>query len=87
MHHVGVVLSGEDVAGAAHVGGELVNLVETTIDNLFAECSVAQITADKVVGFRLGMLMKFDVDAADPKSFSPQPLDEMAANESASTAN
>ena len=33
VHDVGVVLAGEDVAGAAHVGGELIDLVEPPIDD------------------------------------------------------
>ena len=28
VHHVGIVLAGEDVTGAAHIGGELVDLVK-----------------------------------------------------------
>ena len=33
VHDVGVVLAGEDVAGAAHVGRELIDLVEAAVDH------------------------------------------------------
>ena len=43
VHDVGVVLAGEDVASAAHVGGELVDLVEAAVDCSAGRLPLAQI--------------------------------------------
>jgi hypothetical protein len=51
MHEARVVLAGEDVAGAAHIGGELIDLVEAAVDNSAAKAWFAQVADEKVVGF------------------------------------
>ena len=69
VHDVGIVLAGEDVAGAAHVGGELVDLVEAPIDRLAAQTSrIAQVADEEIVGLGLGELGILEVDAADPEA-------------------
>ena len=45
------MLAGEDVAGASHVGGELVDLVEPAVDDV-GRSKVAQIADDEVIGRR-----------------------------------
>ena len=45
------MLAGEDVAGAAHIGGELIDLVEAAVDNSAAKAWFAQVADEKVVGF------------------------------------
>ena len=56
VHDVGVVLAGEDVAGAAHVGGELIDLVEAPIDDGATERLVAQIADDEIIGLGFGSI-------------------------------
>jgi hypothetical protein len=41
VHDVCVVLAGEYVSGAAHIGSELVNLVESPIDDLTTQFLLA----------------------------------------------
>ena len=87
MHHVGVVLAGEDIAGAAHVGGELIDLIELAVDDGRADILLAQVADDEIVGFGLGEFRIFQIDAADPEAFTLQPLDQMAGDKTASAAN
>ena len=87
MHDVGVVLAGEDVAGAAHVGGELVDLVEAPIDDGVAESGVAQVADDEVVGLGLGELGEFQVHAADPEAFMLEAAHQVAADEASRAAD
>src|SRR5882724_5099123 len=87
VHDVGIVQTGEDVARTAHVGGELVNLVETAVDDIAAEALVAQIADDEVVRRRLGEFRELEIDAAYPEAFMLQALDEMAADKTSGTAD
>ena len=47
MHHVGVVLTGKDVAGSSHVGSKLINFVKPPIDHLPHEIWIAKIPMTK----------------------------------------
>ena len=67
MHHIGVVLAGEDIAGPSHVGGELINFVKATIDDMFHEVLVAKVADDKVIGLGLAEAGKLEVVPA-PRS-------------------
>jgi hypothetical protein len=72
VHDVGVMLTGEDIAGAAHVRGQLIHLVEATIDDAATELGVAQVTDHEIIGLRLGVGVVFEIDAADPEAFALQ---------------
>jgi hypothetical protein len=85
MHDVGVVLAGEDVTRAAHVGGQLVNFVEAAIDRRLAELHLSQIANDEVVGLGFAEAWVFQVDATYPNAYPLQPLDEVAADEASRT--
>ena len=87
MHHVGIVLAGEDVAGAAHVGGELIDFIEFPIDHRRADILLAQIADDEIIGLRLGEFRIFQVDAADPEAFAFQTLHHVAGDKAAGAAN
>ena len=87
MHHVGVVLTGEDIAGATHVGRELIDLVEAAIDDGATKTLVPQVADHEIVGFGLREFVKFQVDAANPKPVTLQPLDKMAADETTGPAD
>ena len=87
VHDVGVVLADENEPGAAHVGGELVDLVEPPIDRLPANVWVPQVSDDEVVGFALGILVFLQVHAADPEPFRLQALDKVPPDEATRPAN
>ena len=80
MHYAGVVLTGEDVAGAAHVSGELIDFVDV-LDHGASEILVAQIAENELVGVCGAVFMLFDIDATDPKAFGFESFDEVAADE------
>jgi hypothetical protein len=82
MHDVGVMLAGEYIAGAAHVGGELIDIIETSIDDRATKALIAQVANDEVIGVRLRIFMKFEIDAPNPIAFFSQAFYEMAADES-----
>ena len=58
MHYVGVVFTGEDITGATHVCGELIDLIEAAIDNGATKALVPQVVVvaperpDTVTSFR-----------------------------------
>ena len=66
MHDVGVVLAGENVSGSAHVGGELVNLVEAAVDCSAGRLTLSQIALDEIIGLRLAEARILEVDASHP---------------------
>lgn len=70
MHDIGVVLAGEDKAGSAHVGRELVDLVEGAIHHPAAEIHVAQIAKHEIVRGRFFELGQLQVHAAHPEALN-----------------
>jgi hypothetical protein len=64
------MLAGENIASAAHIRGELVHLVEPPIRNLATEILIAEIANCEIIGFGFSKGRKFQVDAADPKTFA-----------------
>ena len=71
MHYVGVVFAGEDVPRPAHVCGELIDLVEASIDHQAAKILSAQIANGKVVGRGVAEFRKLKIDTSNPKAFQP----------------
>ena len=87
MHHVGVVLAGEDIAGPSHVGGELINFVKAPIDHVFHKVLVAKIADDKIIRLGLAEARELEVGAAHPEAFSLQTPHEMMTDEAAGPAH
>src|SRR5690606_781430 len=87
VHHVRVVLAGENVAGAAHVGGQLIDLVEAAVDGLPADIPVAEVADDEIVGFRLGEARVLQIHTADPETLPAQPSHNVGADEAAGSQN
>src|SRR3984957_10206756 len=81
------MLAREDVTGAAHVGGELVDFVEFAIDDGRTNGLLAQIAHDEIVGFGFRELRKFEIDAADPEAFALKPFNDVAGDETAGAAD
>src|SRR5260370_24697120 len=83
MHQSGIVLAGEDVTGAAHIRGELINLIKAAVDDSAGESGIPQIADDKIIGFALREFMKLQVDTPHPVSIALQPFYQVAADEAA----
>jgi len=80
---IGVVLAGEDVAGAAHVGSQLINFIESLVDRAADVVGVTQIGDDEIIGLGFGVLIELQVDSAHPEAFPLQSFDQMAADKAA----
>src|SRR5262245_54859108 len=87
MHHIGVVFSGEDIAGPSHVSGELINFIKAPIDRMFYEILVAEIADDKIIRLRLAEAWEFEVGASHPETFALQAAHEMMTDEAAGPAD
>src|SRR5256885_12635550 len=83
VHHVGVVLAGEDIARAAHVGRQLVHLIEVAIDDLAAKALLAQVAQHEFVRGGGRKFRQLQVYATDKVAFAFQPAREMRADEPA----
>ena len=71
----------------AHVRGELVNLVEFPIDDRMDKMLLPKIADHKVVGFRFGIFIMLEVNAANPIALALKPLDEVTTDESTGAAD
>src|SRR5262245_59225486 len=79
--------AGEDIARASHVGGELIDLVETAVDGIAAVPVITQIRDHEVVGVGFGELRMLEVDAAHPKALALETRNKVRTDEPARTAN
>ena len=73
VHHVGVMLAGEDVAGPSHVGGNLIDFVEAPIDHLPHKIRIAKVTDQKIVRFGFAKARKLAICASNPEALAPLP--------------
>ena len=87
MHHRGIVVAGEDIAGAAHVSGKLIQLIEPAIDYSLADILTPQIADDEIVGLGVAELGKLKIDPANPETLGLQVADQMIADEPAGPAD
>ena len=79
-----------DEAHAAHVGRELVHLVEGAAaqgERLLAVLRPAQIEQHEFIGCRRAILVRFDIHPAHPVAFALEPLHQMAGDEPAGATN
>src|ERR1051326_2240452 len=75
-----------DEADAAHVGGEVVNLVDAA-GRLEAVAPATQVEQLELVGARSFVFGKFDIDAADPVSAVLQVAHQVVSNEATRTSH
>src|SRR4051812_44501173 len=80
VHDGGVVLTGEDVAGPAHVRGELIDVVDAAHD-LRYDGGIPEVRLDELVNGGCRELVLLHVDASDPMPFGPEPPNQVAADE------
>jgi hypothetical protein len=81
MHHGSVVLAREDITSAAHVGGQLIHLVDA-FHNMLDNAGIPEISHDEFVRGRRGVLVPFEIDGAHPIALAFQPPHKMTADKS-----
>jgi hypothetical protein len=87
LHDVGIMFAGEDIAGPAHVGGKLVNLVEMAVIDGADHVLFAQVADHEFIcraGAEFGVL---EINPANKEAFGLEPLGQVAANEPAGAKN
>ena len=87
VHHVGIVFTGEDVAGSAHVGRELIDFIEPAVDHVSHEVRITKIADHEVIGFSLAETWELEIGASDPEAFPLEPPDQMMTDEAARPAD
>lgn len=87
MHDIGVMLASEYIAGAPHIGCQLVNLGKITIDHLPAGILITQIADDKIISRRTGKLGIFEIDCPYPRTFILQSFDQVRSYKPAASKN
>lgn len=87
MHDVGIVVAREDISGSAHVGRQLVQLVEPAIDRGAAVIGTPEVADDEIVGLGVAEFGKLEIDPADPEAFTLQAADQVTADEPAGPAD
>src|SRR5205814_9958435 len=83
VHHVGVVLPREDVARAAHVGGQLVDLVEAPVEHFAAQPLLAQVAEHELVRGTGRELRQLEIDGSHEETFGLEAPHEMRGDEPA----
>ena len=73
--------------GAAHVCGQLIDLVEAAINDLTHLLLITKICQNKIVCRRFVVPMCLEVHTTDPITFALEALDEVSADESTGTTN
>src|SRR6266699_2445160 len=73
MHQISIMFTSEDVTGAAHIGGKLIDFVETAIDYVPHEIWVPEIAEGEIVSLCLAEARELEVRASDPESFPLKP--------------
>ena len=83
MQNLGVIVAGEDKAGAAHIGGELVDLVEAAVDHRTTKSLVPEVADREVIGQAFRIARQLQIDPPDPQPLLLQALHQVAANKAA----
>jgi hypothetical protein len=81
------MLTGEYIAGATHVCGKLIDLIESAVHDGATKSLVPQVAHHEIVGVGLRELVKFQIYPANPKPVILQSFDKMAADEPAGAAD
>jgi hypothetical protein len=84
VHDVGVVLAGENVTRAAHVGCELIDFIETAVDKMPHKIGVTKVAEYEIIGLRLAEAREFKIGPADPETFALKTTDKVMSDKAAS---
>jgi hypothetical protein len=83
VHQVSIVFTGEDVPGSAHVGCELIDFVEPTVEHVSYQVGITKVADHKIIGFSLAEPWEFEVGASHPEALALEPLYQVVPNEAA----
>ena len=86
MHHRGIVLTGEDVACAAHIRRKLVDIHDVG-HSRSDEIGITKVANDEFIGGGLRVFMPLDINATYPEALGFKPLDEMSADKTTCSHN
>src|SRR5262249_8379152 len=81
VHHVGIVFTGEDVTGSAHIGRELIDLVEAAVDHMTDEIWITQVADHEIIGLGFAEPWELEIGASHPEAFALEPFDKMVTDE------
>jgi hypothetical protein len=81
------VFTGEDVAGSAHVGCELIDFVKAAVDHLSYEVGITQVADHEVIGLGLAETREFEIGTSDPKAFPLEPPYKVVTDEATGPAD
>jgi hypothetical protein len=87
VHDVGIVLTGEDITGSAHIGRKLIDLIETAVDHMSHEIWVTQVADHEIIGLGLAEPRELEIGASHPEAFTLEPFDKMVADETTGPAH
>ena len=87
MHHIGVMITGEDIPGTAHICRKLVDLVEGSINDGRNRGRVTEITLNEVIGNGRRVFVVPEIHTANPTSLSLQSVHEVTADKPPGAAN
>jgi hypothetical protein len=86
VHHIRIVLTGEDISGPTHICGELIDLIDVP-QNLVCDRDITQVAYDEVIGSRSVELGIFQINTPYPITIPLEPANQVTANKSASACN
>jgi hypothetical protein len=87
VHDVGVILTREDVPRSTHVGCQLINFVEETIDSHAANMRIAQVSYQKIICRRLAEVGILEIHTANPKTLFLQAPNQVRSYEPTGSAH
>jgi hypothetical protein len=87
VHNVGIMFAGKDVASAPHIGCELIDFIEATVDNMSHEVWITEIADHEIVGVRFAETWEFEIGTSNPKTFPLKTPDEVMTNEATGPTN
>src|SRR5262249_27987993 len=87
VHHVGIVFTGKDVTGSAHISRKLIDLIEAAVDHMSHEVWVTQVADHEIIGLCLAKPRELEIRASHPEAFALEPFDKMVADEPTAPAH
>src|SRR5262249_12443500 len=87
VHDVGIVFTGEDVTGPAHIGRKLIDLIEAAVDQLFHEGWVTPVSGHEIISLGLAEPRELEIGASHPEAFALEPFDKVVADETTGPAH
>jgi hypothetical protein len=87
VHYVGIVFTGKDVSGPAHIGCKLINFVETAIDHMSYEVRITKVADYEIISLRFTETRELEIGSSDPKPLPFEPPNKVMTDEAAGPAN